>query len=335
MRLSRRIARQPTVRYTAACLFVGSAVTALLGLVLLGAPTAATIAIPAIVLLTAVPVAIAPTETMDGRWFHALPLIIVVEAGVTMWAVVPQPGVIAPIFVFLGALIVFLITTWRGMVVHLAVASAVMLTPVAAGASDLPSTLTILACIIVMWGFAVMTNMIWRHAEDAAEQLDELAQRDPLTGLGNRRMLDDRLEYELVRHTRSGGEMTLVVLDLNGFKAINDTLGHTAGDDLLRDVALALAGAVRAQDTVARPGGDEFCLIAPDTGEDAAPVLVDHIRGALGRLSAGGRPLEAGIGFAVFPQDGRRARQLFDAADARQRGDKPAERRSAPLVPAP
>ena len=334
MTLSRRISRQAGVRYAVAALFAGTSVSALIGLSLLDAPRAAVVAVPILIALTAVPIALAPTRTMDERWFQALPLIVTVETGIAMWAVVPDPGPVAAVLIFNGALTVFISESRREVIGQLALASGVMLSPVVAGQSELPSTLMILASMGVMWGYAVITETVWRYAEDAASRLDALAQRDPLTGVGNRRMLDERLEYELVRHVRTGEPLALVVLDLNGFKEINDRLGHAAGDDVLRDVARAIAGAVRAQDTVARAGGDEFCVVAPDTDAAGAAVLVDHIRAAIGRVVREGRPLRAGIGWAIAPRDGQRARELFEAADAGQRDDKPGGRGRATLASA-
>jgi diguanylate cyclase (GGDEF)-like protein len=332
--LSRRISRQAGVRITVALLFVASAGAALLVLALLDASPAATIGVPLLVALSAVPIALARTRTMHERWFHLLPLVITVEAGIAMWAIVPDPGAIVVVLAFNGAMTVFLISSIRGVAAQLLFASAVMLGPVVAGESTLPSTLTIIATIGVMWGYAVMTFTIWSYAEDAASRLDALAQRDALTGVGNRRLLDERLDYELVRHVRTGEPLALVVLDLNGFKEINDRLGHAAGDDVLRDVARAIVGAVRAQDTVARPGGDEFCIIAPDTDAAGATVLVEHIRAAISGVMVEQRPLRAGIGWAVAPSHGQRPRELFEAADAAQREDKPDGRGRAALASA-
>ncbi len=323
MKLSHRIIRQPNVRYIAAGLFAACAPAALLGLSLLGASTPATIVIPLAILVTAIPVALAPTATMDRRWFWALPGLIVFWSGVTMWAVAPDVGPVAVIFIFIAPLVVVCAESRRDAVAMTAVATGVMLSPVIAGQATTPGALTVLAAAVVMWGIGLMTMAVWQHAEDVAEQLDELAQRDALTGLGNRRHLDERLEYELVRHARNGRPLTLVVLDLNGFKEVNDTLGHAAGDDVLREVAIALVQAVRGQDTVARPGGDEFCVIAPETGAEAAPVLVEHLRKAVGSVRAGDMTVAAALGCAVFPYDGRASRKLFESADAAQRQDKP------------
>ena len=121
-------------------------------------------------------------------------------------------------------------------------------------------------------------------------ELAELARRDPLTGAGNRRLLAERLRYELARHRRTGGELALLVLDLDRFKEVNDQLGHPAGDRLLTDVAAALAATVRDGDTVVRHGGDEFCVVAPDAGPADALVLADRIHAALGGIGSLRRP---------------------------------------------
>lgn len=106
------------------------------------------------------------------------------------------------------------------------------------------------------------------------EQLAYMAQYDHLTGLANRALFKDRLEQALVRTKRSGNLMALMFLDLNRFKAVNDTLGHGAGDLLLKKVAERLEGSVRESDTVARMGGDEFSIILDDLTEAQHIALV-------------------------------------------------------------
>jgi diguanylate cyclase (GGDEF)-like protein len=140
--------------------------------------------------------------------------------------------------------------------------------------------------------------------------------------VGNRRLLDERLDYEITRHRRHGRRLALVVLDLDGFKQVNDTLGHPAGDQVLRQVAEALTAAVREQDTVVRQGGDEFSVLAPETGPAEAEVLVARVKAALHGLVAVGEPLSASAGFAVFPDDATAASVLLAHADLEQRRDK-------------
>jgi diguanylate cyclase (GGDEF)-like protein len=148
------------------------------------------------------------------------------------------------------------------------------------------------------------------------EALRISAATDPLTGAANRRSLLGRIDYEIARHRRSRRSFALVMLDLDGFKQLNDRFGHAAGDDLLCDVAAALQSAIRDQDTVARIGGDEFCVLAPETDSVGARKLAGRVMTAVGRVTAGIDALGASPGMAVFPHDGASATALLEAADA-------------------
>ena len=151
--------------------------------------------------------------------------------------------------------------------------------------------------------------------ERERDAMRRFALRDPLTGLANRRALDERLGYEIARHTRHGESFAVLALDLDGFKAVNDRFGHEAGDELLREAAAALVEVVRAQDTVVRLGGDEFCVLAPQTGQASADRLTARVREALGGVTAGLSGLSASIGTAVFPADGITPESLLAIAD--------------------
>src|SRR3712207_431096 len=123
---------------------------------------------------------------------------------------------------------------------------------------------------------------MFRLRLDAREQgLKVLSQLDALTGLGNRRLLQERLSYEIVRHTRHRRRFSLLALDLDGFKSVNDRFGHLAGDEILREIARALERTVRDQDTVVRLGGDEFCVLAPESGWEDAERLAERLRFAV------------------------------------------------------
>lgn len=116
----------------------------------------------------------------------------------------------------------------------------------------------------------------------AREQLTRLAITDGLTGLANRRHFDNVLTLEYARHSRSGSELSLIMLDIDQFKAYNDTYGHIKGDDCLRQVAHAIGSAVgRPPDLAARYGGEEFVCILPETNQAGAVVVADRIRKAI------------------------------------------------------
>jgi diguanylate cyclase (GGDEF)-like protein len=111
-----------------------------------------------------------------------------------------------------------------------------------------------------------------------AEEFQRLAQVDSLTGLANRRVMEDRLAVEAARSRRYGQPLTLVSFDLDSFKQINDTYGHPLGDQVLKHFADRLLGAFRKTDTVSRLGGDEFLVLLPDCATSQVQVLIDRLR---------------------------------------------------------
>ncbi len=145
------------------------------------------------------------------------------------------------------------------------------------------------------------------------------ATQDPLTGLANRMLLDDRLDHAVERARRAGTKVGVVMIDLDDFKPVNDTYGHAVGDDLLVSVAARLREAVRASDTVARYGGDEFVLMIEGvhSKDDIEPVVAS----VQGRLSVPVRDGErvltiaASIGISVYPDDAADASALLRRAD--------------------
>lgn len=287
-------------------------------------------AVQALILLSGVVAFFAPTDRMDARWFHVLPVLIGLETMLAMFVLAPHGGAVAAIVALNGPLVCFVMESRTEIRAHLVLSSVLLCVPVVAGATDEESTIIVLTVIAVMWTTGLGVGHVWRYAEDQAAQLAQLARHDPLTGLANRRSLEDQMSYELTRHLRTGRPLSVLVLDLNGFKAINDRLGHQAGDDLLRAAAQALGGLAREQDTVARQGGDEFCVLLPESGPREAERMVATIKAALAEVDADGRPLHAAVGRATFPGDGLGAEDLLACADARQRADKPAGRAEVP-----
>jgi diguanylate cyclase (GGDEF)-like protein/PAS domain S-box-containing protein len=151
-------------------------------------------------------------------------------------------------------------------------------------------------------------EIIWRQANF-----------DALTGLANRNLLRDRIEQALAQARRNGEKVGVIFLDLDGFKEINDTLGHDAGDELLIEASLRLKACVRGPDTVARMGGDEFTIIAPglNEAEDLRAIgekLVNVLRESF-TLSGNRYKLSGSIGIAVFPDHGEDVQTLLKNAD--------------------
>ncbi len=156
--------------------------------------------------------------------------------------------------------------------------------------------------------------------EAANRQLRHLATHDVLTGLPNRVLLDDRLSQAIAHAERAGEGFAVCVLDLDRFKLINDSLGHRAGDDLLKHVARRLVGIVRGADTVARLGGDEFVMIlsqvaSPEEADRVAAQIIEDLRTPV-MISAFEVHASVSIGVAFYPRDGRTIETLYAHADA-------------------
>ena len=158
-------------------------------------------------------------------------------------------------------------------------------------------------------------------AEQKVDQahIQRLAHFDPLTGLPNRLLLTDRFQRAQTAALRAGQSVTLMFLDLDHFKNINDSLGHRVGDEVLVELAVRLRSAVRAQDTVARLGGDEFILLLPDTDAAGATQVADKLlQAALLPIQIEQHELTVtpSIGIALYPQDGTDLDTLSKCADA-------------------
>jgi diguanylate cyclase (GGDEF)-like protein len=160
-----------------------------------------------------------------------------------------------------------------------------------------------------------------------------MAHTDPLTGLANERTFGRILELELARAGRQGGEVSLVIFDVDGLTATNEAIGHAAGDDVLRAVAAVLAESVRLVDTVARIGGDEFVLVAPGAaGTTVAQRVLDGIAALPARS---GRSISVSAGVAKFPSDAGTAEDLRAAANAALEAARAAGRGGLAAPPTP
>lgn len=163
-----------------------------------------------------------------------------------------------------------------------------------------------------------LTDVTAAHVR--AAELQRLAERESLTGLWNRRRFDQELVRQLARCRRHGDCAILVVLDVDGLKAVNDRLGHKGGDDVIRHVARQLTSRVRASDAVARIGGDEFAVLLATTPSAAAPAAVDGLCAAVAERPAlaAGREVDVSIsaGYAILDAATADPDETFVAADA-------------------
>lgn len=131
-----------------------------------------------------------------------------------------------------------------------------------------------------------MVSLYYRRASiDAEVRMEQLATRDALTGLFNRRMMNERLSQERGRTSRGAATFSLVMCDIDHFKEINDTLGHDRGDEVLVEVASRFQQALRQQDIIARWGGEEFLILLPDTDSHAAEAVTERLRASLGEAA--------------------------------------------------
>ncbi len=157
----------------------------------------------------------------------------------------------------------------------------------------------------------------------AQRDIETLAYSDAMTGLDNFRQFERALRDELGRAERYGRPLSLLMLDIDHFKAFNDTLGHPAGDALLAQIGTVLRNALRSVDRPARYGGEEFAVILPETGADEAGLIAERVRRAVAEAAfaltgtdGGTTRVTISVGFATCPQDARADADLIRCADA-------------------
>ncbi len=168
--------------------------------------------------------------------------------------------------------------------------------------------------------FIIAIGILLTFLEEEIGRTEHLALHDALTGLPNRRLLEDRMANMLERAERNHTRAAILVVDLDGFKQINDTHGHAVGDEFLREVALRLGKVVRRADTLARSGGDEFTVLVSDILQpNGAKILSQKLQMELDRpISVRQLQLRVSgsIGVALYPEDGETADSLCARADA-------------------
>jgi two-component system cell cycle response regulator len=188
-----------------------------------------------------------------------------------------------------------------------------------AGAKDFISKPFDLAEVLIRVHNMLEVRLLHEAARNNGKVLESLALHDPLTGLANRRLLTDRMSMALVHARRNKSAMAVVYLDLDGFKQINDTLGHGAGDVLLKMAATRLVATVREGDTVARLGGDEFMIALwhVSGADDAATVALKVIEAVSQPYGIEGHTVSitTSAGVSIYPVHGKDADTLMKSAD--------------------
>ncbi|MEH3055119.1 MAG: GGDEF domain-containing protein [Patulibacter minatonensis] len=267
-----------------------------------------------------------PAPEPDAALTHVVILLASGGTAGAMTSLAPYTVAALPVAIFVGALsAVWLERPWQ-IAAHFTVATIALLGVSVVGPGDDITLIATLTLVPPAWALGLISLWVLTTAEHQSNRLELLAMRDPLTGVGNRRLLDERLEAELVRHRSLRRPLSVLALDLNGFKGINDRYGHAAGDRLLVHVGATLSRVVGERATVVRQGGDEFCVLLPETGPREAVQAAEAIRAALASV------VRTGIGIATFPADEAAADRLVELADARLTAEK-TERRGLSAVP--
>lgn len=168
-----------------------------------------------------------------------------------------------------------------------------------------------------------------RRLRSGQEALRAIAMRDELSGVGNYRALHERIGEEIARHRRHRREFVVILIDLDGFKEVNERHGHLAGDQLLAEIGAALTDEIRREDSVFRQGGDEFAVVVPETNAEEADELSARLRYRIANRGFGNDsrlPVAATTGFATYPADGTTERALLACADRHLFAAKPGAR---------
>ncbi len=180
-----------------------------------------------------------------------------------------------------------------------------------AGLNPLATALSVLTLLAVVLRLGSTLARLNRRQMDLAV----LAATDPLTGLANHRAVHERLSCELGRARESGEHVSVIALDIDHFKVINDTYGHTEGDAALQAIGGELSRQARGSDLVGRVGGEEFALVLPATSGDEAYAIAERCRAALSRLSVQGVAISCSAGVASYPADDAEGTRLVELAD--------------------
>ncbi len=261
-------------------------------------------------------------QPIDSPGNHLAVASTYVGTSAAMFAFAPQTVAVVAAIMFAGPLAAVRLVDRGQITGHLVLATASVVAPAIYAHATAQGIVGMATLVIGVWVLGGCCVFVLETAEAQGEELEQLVRRDPLTGVGNRRMFTEQLGRGLRRHQRTRRPLSVLSIGLDGFKDLNDTRGHAAGDALLQRVAAALVGAVPPRAVVTRPGGDEFWILLPDTSPEDARGIAEAVRAGLVQCRA-----TAGIGVASFPRDAVHDKILMHLADQRQRDDKAAHGR--------
>ncbi|MBO9534364.1 MAG: diguanylate cyclase [Solirubrobacteraceae bacterium] len=267
-----------------------------------------------------------PAPEADSPVPHITVAAVYIGTSAAMFALAPHSSGALPAAVFVGVVASVWLDNPRQIMAHFAAATVALCLPTMLGMTDESTLIALFTVIPPTFVLGLCCRTVLGLAESQGRRLEVLAMRDPLTGAGNRRLFEEELAEELARHRASRRPLAVFALDLNGFKTINDTLGHAAGDRVLRDVGMRLIELAGDRATVARLGGDEFMVLAPTTDADQAEIFAEELKNGLGPA------ISTGIGWSMYPHDGIEPNQLVEIADARliaRKAESREEERSA------
>jgi diguanylate cyclase (GGDEF)-like protein len=255
-------------------------------------------------------------DLLPGAWLHAIPVTGTLLVTAVIAGTHAGGGLYAWLYILMAVFVAYCFHNRVVVAAYLLLISAGCAAPLVDPLVSSSDTLrTLLVCVPSLVLATTVVTYLRERLEAGRDAYEELARRDPLTGVGNYRTLHERLDYEIARHERHGRSFAVMLLDMNRFKDVNEQHGHLEGDRVLREVGRALAATVRDQDTVARQGGDEFSVLAPETSTVEVMALASRLQRALSLIRVGDRTLGASMGWAIYPADGETAQQLLACAD--------------------
>jgi diguanylate cyclase (GGDEF)-like protein len=309
--------RRRSVGRLAGLLFCsGGALSALSALTLDPGPSSWVLALIGLAFVTGIVSVSTPWERISPHWIHILPVLGSLEITAGVWGGGASGDTYAWLYLMVVIVVAYTFRSRALIAAYLAFVSACLAAPLIDPPSSFQdSLLSLLVGGPTLVIAAVLVAHIRERLEAGKHVYQTLSQLDPLTEVGNYRTFYERLDYEIARHQRYERRFVVMLLDLSNFKQVNETYGHLEGDRVLREVGQTLESTVREQDTVARQGGDEFSVLAPETTDFEAAALADRLRQALGTIAIGDSILGASIGWAIYPEHGLTIQELLAHAD--------------------